>query len=56
MSVITICEECGKDGNKRNNDPSNLALMTQSEHCKIHFQKGGDYHAKVIPISTRCVE
>ena len=27
------------DGNKRNNDPSNLAIMTQSEHCKLHFTK-----------------
>lgn len=31
------------DGNKRNNDPSNLMVMTQSEHCRIHFsKKGGD--------------
>ena len=30
------------DGNKRNNDPSNLAVMTQSEHCRIHFKKAGD--------------
>lgn len=29
------------DGNKRNNDPSNLKIMTQSEHCKLHFKKGG---------------
>lgn len=27
------------DGNKRNNDPSNLMVMTQSEHCKLHFTK-----------------
>ncbi len=27
------------DGNKRNNDPSNLKVMTQSEHCKLHFRK-----------------
>ena len=25
------------DGNKRNNDPSNLAVLSKSEHCKIHF-------------------
>ena len=24
------------DGNKRNNDVSNLLLMTQSEHCRTH--------------------
>lgn len=30
------------DGNKRNNDPSNLVVMTQSEHCRLHFKKGGD--------------
>ena len=32
------------DGNKRNNDPSNLMVMTQSEHCRLHFKKGGDVH------------
>lgn len=30
------------DGNKKNNDPNNLAVMTQSEHVRIHFYKGGD--------------
>lgn len=25
-----------KDGNKRNNDPANLEVMTQSEHCRLH--------------------
>ena len=30
------------DGNKRNNDPSNLMVMTQSEHCRLHFRKRGD--------------
>lgn len=29
------------DGNKRNNDKSNLKVMTQSEHCRLHFTKGG---------------
>jgi hypothetical protein len=24
------------DGNKSNNHPSNLEVMTQSEHCKAH--------------------
>lgn len=27
------------DGNKRNNDPSNLMVITQSEHCALHFRK-----------------
>lgn len=27
------------DGNKRNNNPSNLMVMTQSEHCALHFRK-----------------
>lgn len=27
------------DGNKRNNDPSNLMVMTQAEHCRLHFRK-----------------
>ncbi len=25
------------DGNKQNNDPSNLSVMTQSEHVKLHM-------------------
>ena len=25
-----------KDGNLRNNDPSNLTVMTQSQHVKLH--------------------
>lgn len=28
------------DGNKRNNDPSNLMVMTQAEHARLHFTKG----------------
>jgi len=27
------------DGNRRNNDPSNLRIMTQSEHVKLHFDE-----------------
>ena len=30
------------DGNKRNNEPSNLMVMTQAEHCRLHFKKEGD--------------
>ena len=29
------------DGNKRNNDPSNLQVMTQSEHIRLHLHEGG---------------
>jgi hypothetical protein len=28
-----------KDGNKHNNDPSNLEVMTQSEHMKLHWEE-----------------
>ena len=28
-----------KDHNKRNNDPSNLEVMTQSEHAKLHMEE-----------------
>ena len=27
------------DGNKRNNDPDNLMVMTQEDHCRLHFKK-----------------
>lgn len=27
------------DGNKRNNNPDNLMVMTQSEHAHLHFTK-----------------
>ena len=29
------------DGNVHNNDPSNLQVMTQSEHIKLHLREGG---------------
>ena len=29
------------DGNKQNNDPNNLTIMTQSEHIKEHLKRGG---------------
>lgn len=35
-----------KDGNKRNNKMSNLKVMTQAEHCRLHFSKGGDSTVK----------
>ena len=27
------------DGNKHNNEPSNLQIMTQSEHVRLHLQE-----------------
>jgi hypothetical protein len=27
------------DGDKRNNTPENLMIMTQAEHARIHFRK-----------------
>lgn len=35
------------DGNKRNNEPSNLTVMTQSEHCRLHFKKGGGLNESI---------
>jgi HNH endonuclease. len=29
------------DGNKLNNEASNLLVTTQSEHCKLHKRVGG---------------
>lgn len=41
------------DGNKRNNDPSNLMVMTQSEHCRLHFHaKGGGSDVMCKTVST----
>lgn len=28
------------DGDKRNNHPDNLAVMTQSEHARLHYKQG----------------
>lgn len=28
------------DGNKRNNSPENLMVMTQSEHARLHYEQG----------------
>lgn len=33
------------DHNKKNNHPDNLQVMTQSEHCRLHFKK---IYAKTI--------
>ena len=37
-----------KDGNKSNNDPSNLEVMTQSEHIREHLRRGGGYLARTV--------
>lgn len=29
------------DGNKQNNEPSNLMVLSQSEHIKLHLKQGG---------------
>lgn len=31
------------DGDKKNNSPENLEVMTQSEHIKLHLKQGGGY-------------
>lgn len=36
------------DGNKHNNEPSNLMVMTQSEHIKLHLSQG-DMKREVMP-------
>ena len=33
------------DGNKRNNHPDNLTVMTQSEHARLHYEQG-DFRRK----------
>lgn len=43
------------DGNKRNNDLSNLAVMTQSEHAKIHAaERRGSREIHCKPLSEIC--
>ena len=37
-----------KDGDKRNNDPSNLEVMTQSEHIREHLRRGGGRLAQTV--------
>ena len=37
-----------KDGNKRNNAPENLEVMTQSEHIRVHLREGGGRLAHII--------
>ena len=36
------------DGNKRNNDPRNLKVMTQSEHIREHLCRGGGRLAQTV--------
>lgn len=40
-----------KDGNKRNNNPENLEVMTQSEHIREHLRRGGGKLANSISTS-----
>lgn len=37
-----------KDGNKRNNNPDNLEVMTQSEHIREHLRRGGGRLAQTV--------
>lgn len=37
-----------KDGDKHNNDPDNLEVMTQSEHIKEHLKRGGGRLAQSV--------
>lgn len=37
-----------KDGNKRNNTPENLVVMSQSEHIREHLRQGGGRLAQTI--------
>jgi hypothetical protein len=36
------------DGNKKNDDPDNLMVMTQSEHIREHLRRGGGRLAQTI--------
>lgn len=36
------------DGNKRNNSPENLEVMTQSEHIREHLRRGGGRLAQTV--------
>ena len=37
-----------KDGNKRNNTPENLEVITQSEHIREHLRRGGGRLAQTV--------
>lgn len=36
------------DGDKRNNDPNNLKVMTRSEHIREHLHQGGGRLAQTV--------
>jgi hypothetical protein len=36
------------DGDKRNNKPENLKVMTQSEHIREHLRRGGGRLAQIV--------
>ena len=37
-----------KDGDKRNDSPENLEIMTQSEHIREHLRRGGGRLAQIV--------
>lgn len=37
-----------KDGNKRNNEPENLEVMSQSDHIREHLRRGGGRLAQTV--------
>jgi hypothetical protein len=37
-----------KDGNKRNNAPDNLEVMTRKEHIREHLRRGGGRLAQTV--------
>lgn len=37
-----------KDGDKRNNRPDNLEVMTQAEHIREHLRRGGGRLAQIV--------
>lgn len=39
------CDWCG---DKRNNNPRNLKVMTQSEHIREHLRRGGGRLAQTV--------
>lgn len=43
------------DGNKHNNSPDNLMVMTQSEHIKLHLNQGDMVRKKVMPNGAEVV-
>jgi hypothetical protein len=36
------------DGNKNNNEPSNLQMVTPEEHCQIHCEQGDPWYDRKL--------